>query len=65
MLGVLDGSPDRWRRYLRLVLDGMRVTDGAPLPGESAQYDTFDDVIADTKRHRHRQRPAAPASRRR
>jgi hypothetical protein len=29
------GQPDLWRRYLRLMLDGMRIGggDGTPLPG--------------------------------
>lgn len=56
MLGALDTTTDRWRRYLALILDGMRATGRRSLPGSTVTYDTFDDVIADTKRH-HRTRP--------
>ncbi len=54
MIGALDGTPDHWRRYLTLILDGMRTTDSPTLPASTARYDSLDDVIADTKRHRRR-----------
>jgi AcrR family transcriptional regulator len=59
MLGVIDdptGSPQRWRRYLALVLDGTRATDRPPLPAVVDRYDTLDDVIAVTKHHHRRAR---------
>jgi AcrR family transcriptional regulator len=55
MLGVLDdppGTPERWRRYLALLLDGARASDRPPLPVSVDHYVTLDDVIAVAKRHR-------------
>jgi AcrR family transcriptional regulator len=51
MLGpVLDLSvrtdTDLWRRYLALLLDGMRATDRPPLPVPAPAFDSLDDVIA-------------------
>jgi AcrR family transcriptional regulator len=40
---------DLWRRYLALVLDGLRATDRGPLPGASPTFATLDDVIAASK----------------
>ncbi|MES2171395.1 MAG: TetR/AcrR family transcriptional regulator [Actinomycetota bacterium] len=30
--GVSDEQPELWRRYLQLMLDGLRAVDGPPLP---------------------------------
>jgi hypothetical protein len=49
------GAVDDWRRYLALLLDGLRPHSGDPdLPGDAGRYDTLDDVIAVTKRRRSR-----------
>lgn len=55
MLGVVFdlGGTDSgvWRRYLMLVLDGLRATDRPALPGPAPAFGTLDDVIAVGKRH--------------
>jgi AcrR family transcriptional regulator len=52
MLGAvyeLDPPSDAWRRYLALLLDGLRATNRPPLPPASVAYGTLDDVIKTTK----------------
>ena len=34
-----------WRRYLALLLDGLRATDRRPLPGSAPVLETFDDLV--------------------
>jgi AcrR family transcriptional regulator len=58
MLGVVyDGPPELWRRYLALLLDGLRATDRPALPVAPPQYTTLDDVIAVSKGHRRAREP--------
>ena len=62
MLGVaFDASdataPDRWRRYLALLLDGLRGPADSPLPAPAPVFTTLDDMVAVGKRPRR----AAPA----
>ena len=49
MLGVTFtmGVPEQqiWRRYLALLLDGLRATDRRPLPGTAPVLETFDDLV--------------------
>jgi AcrR family transcriptional regulator len=57
MLGpVLDLSlrtgTDLWRRYLTLLLDGLRATDRPPLPVPAPAFGSLDDVIAAGKPRR-------------
>jgi AcrR family transcriptional regulator len=40
---------DLWRRYLALVLDGLRATDRASLPVAAPTFKTLDDVIVASK----------------
>lgn len=49
----MGGTNDRarWRRYLALVLDGLRATDRPTLPGNPGRFASLDEVIAVTKRH--------------
>jgi AcrR family transcriptional regulator len=51
MLGVAfemshGETPDLWRRYLALMLDGLRATDRPPLPAPPPIFGSLDDVIA-------------------
>lgn len=52
------GQPDLWRRYLRLLLDGLRAEPGAPSPlpevalGDSGFMDAIDESIAREARER-------------
>ena len=48
------GQPDVWRRYLAVILDGLRATDRGPLPGAAPRLATLDDLIATSKPHRRR-----------
>ena len=52
MLGPLfDGAPDElWRRYLALLLDGMRATDRPLLPMTPPTFASLDDMVAAGKR---------------
>jgi hypothetical protein len=55
MLGpVIDLSvatdTDAWRRYLSLLLDGLRATDRPTLPGPPPTFASLDDVIAASER---------------
>lgn len=55
MLGAvydLDGDRQLWRRYLALLLDGLRAKRRPDLPGKAPTYGTLDDVIAASKRRR-------------
>lgn len=55
MLGPLYAQPEeRWRRYLALLLDGLRATDRPSLPGRPDRCGSLDDVIAVTKAPRRR-----------
>ncbi|GIH15646.1 TetR/AcrR family transcriptional regulator [Rugosimonospora africana] len=47
-------SPDLWRRYLALMLDGLRATDRPPLPAKPAPLDVLNETMAAGKRHRPR-----------
>lgn len=48
------GAVQDWKRYLALILDGMRAGDSQQaLPGDPGHYDTLDDVIATSKQHGH------------
>jgi AcrR family transcriptional regulator len=49
MLGVTF-STETWRRYLALLLDGLRATERPELPCPSPAFATLDDVIAVSKR---------------
>ena len=56
MLGVVfdmgtAAAPDLWRRYLAVLLDGLRATDRPALPVDAPSFATLDDVIAAGKRH--------------
>jgi AcrR family transcriptional regulator len=47
------GAVDDWRRYLVLLLDGMRPEAGAAgLPGTAGRFESLDDVIAVSKQQR-------------
>jgi AcrR family transcriptional regulator len=48
-LSVATGT-DVWRRYLGLLLDGLRATDRPRLPGPPPTFASLDDVIAASKR---------------
>jgi AcrR family transcriptional regulator len=56
MLGAIDdpkNAPQRWRRYLVLLLDGTRANAPSRLPAAADRFESLDDVIAVTK-HRER-----------
>jgi AcrR family transcriptional regulator len=40
-----DVEPDLWRRYLQLVLDGLRPCAATPLPAEALSADALDAVM--------------------
>jgi AcrR family transcriptional regulator len=42
-------SPESWRRYLALLLDGMRATDRAPLPVPALSDEDVDAALAAIK----------------
>ncbi|HWB37227.1 MAG TPA: helix-turn-helix domain-containing protein [Rugosimonospora sp.] len=44
-------QPQVWRRYLALLLDGLRATDRPPLPGPPPPAAALDAVLAAGKRH--------------
>ncbi|MCW2522394.1 MAG: TetR family transcriptional regulator [Frankiales bacterium] len=51
MLGAVyemrgDGSPELWRRYLAVLLDGLRATGQRPLPAAALTEDELDLAIA-------------------
>jgi AcrR family transcriptional regulator len=46
MLGVTFAGTEHWRRYLGLLLDGLRAVDRPKLPGPAPSFATLDDVIA-------------------
>ncbi len=50
MLGPLfDGPatpPDLWRRYLALLLDGLRAVERPELPVEPPAFGSLDDMVA-------------------
>jgi hypothetical protein len=48
MLGVAF-STGTWRRYLALLLDGLRATERPELPCPPTAFATLDDVIAVSK----------------
>jgi hypothetical protein len=39
--GLSEAAPDLWRRYLALLLDGLRATDRPPLPEPALDVDSF------------------------
>jgi hypothetical protein len=43
-------SPDLWRRYLALLLDGLRATDRQPMPVPPPVLEKLDDVTGAGKR---------------
>ncbi len=50
MLGVAfemsrANTPNLWRRYLTLLLDGWRATERPPLPMAAPTFGSLDDVI--------------------
>jgi AcrR family transcriptional regulator len=47
-----DLQPDLWRRYLALILDGLRATDRPPLPAPPPPLDSLDTVLKAGKNHR-------------
>jgi AcrR family transcriptional regulator len=47
-------APDLWRRYLALLLDGLRATDRPALPGAAPRLDTLDDLVATGRAGRRR-----------
>jgi len=55
MLGAAYDLPDTsagppWRRYLAVLLDGLRASERAPLPLPAPTFASLDDVIAVSKR---------------
>jgi AcrR family transcriptional regulator len=52
-LFAMLGAVDDWRRYLALLLDGMRPDSAhTALPGDPGHYDNLDDVITVTKQRK-------------
>ena len=49
MLGVTFADTDHWRRYLALLLDGLRAGDYAEFPVSAPSFATLDEVIAVSK----------------
>jgi AcrR family transcriptional regulator len=47
-----DVSPDLWRRYLALILDGLRATDRPPLPVPPPPATALDTILKAGKPHR-------------
>jgi hypothetical protein len=45
----VEFSTETWRRYLALLLDGLRATGLAKLPTPPPAFATLDDVIAVSK----------------
>lgn len=61
MIGpVFDGPPDLWRRYLAIVLDGLRATGRGPLPSPPPRLSSLDEMVAVSKRHPQNPDPVAP-----
>jgi AcrR family transcriptional regulator len=50
-LSIATGT-DTWRRYLALLLDGLRATDRPPLSVPPPTFTSLDEVIAASKRRR-------------
>lgn len=48
----VPSAPDLWRRYLALVLDGLRATDRPALPTPPPPPGALDVILAAGKRHR-------------
>ena len=44
------GDPELWRRYLGILLDGLRTPDPHPLPGRPPTPDEFDKTFASVRR---------------
>jgi AcrR family transcriptional regulator len=49
MLGVTFAGTVHWRRYLGLLLDGLRALDRPQLPGEPPSFESLDDLLAVSK----------------
>lgn len=47
-----DVQPDLWRRYLSLILDGLRATDRPPLPTPPPPLSALDAVLKAGKKNR-------------
>lgn len=47
-----DVSPDLWRRYLALILDGLRATDRPALPVPPPPAEALDTILKAGKPHR-------------
>jgi AcrR family transcriptional regulator len=47
-------QPDLWRRYLALLLDGIRASDRGPLPARALELARLDDAMAAGKRGERR-----------
>jgi len=65
MLGVAyekktASTPELWRRYLTLVLDGLRATDRPELPVPPPSLDALDVILAAGKRHLQQLSDAPP-----
>lgn len=43
------GGPELWRRYLAIVLDGLRTPDPHLLPQPGLSIDEFDPAVRDTR----------------
>lgn len=41
--------PDLWRRYLAIILDGLRATDRGPLPARALSFDEVEESMAALK----------------
>jgi AcrR family transcriptional regulator len=44
------GQPELWRRYLGILLDGLRTPDPTPLPGRAPTPDEFDRTFGSVRR---------------
>jgi hypothetical protein len=42
-------APELWRRYLTIVLDGLRTPDPHPLPQPGLSVDEFDPAVREVR----------------
>jgi hypothetical protein len=51
------GAPDLWRRYLRIMIDGLRARhDTSPLTGGDASHEVVESAIVTSSTHAARDR---------
>lgn len=53
LVGEAAADPDVWRRYLWMLLDGLRATDRGPLPCSAVSMDELDRAFAIAKAKKH------------